>query len=286
MERGNKMNVTLPDNKLDKKSKIVYASIIAICIISIIIVIYIQFFDGKTVTTVGYLKGKSEIDYENLKAEFNNIYTNSLKNYNDKYDKLKSDTSKELVYTGYTKDVTENNSYNINVQIPYINIKNSTIDGYNEEIKNLFEKKAEDILKTKNKNTIYTVEYNACVEDGVLSIIINANLKEGSSAQRVIIKTYNYDLDTNQEINLSQLLKGESVDTSYAQSKINEEIEVEQKKAEDLKALGHSIFSRDKNDDMYKIENVEDFYFQDGAIYVIFAYGNDKYTSEVDVAII
>ena len=46
------------DNKLDKKSKIVYASIIAICIISIIIVIYIQFFDGKTVTTVGYLKGK------------------------------------------------------------------------------------------------------------------------------------------------------------------------------------------------------------------------------------
>jgi len=279
------MNVTLPDNKLDKKSKIVYASIIAICIISIIIVIYIQFFDGKTVTTVGYLKGKSEIDYENLKAEFNNIYTNSLKNYNDKYDKLKSDTSKELVYTGYTKDVTENNSYNINVQIPYINIKNSTIDGYNEEIKNLFEKKAEDILKTKNKNTIYTVEYNACVEDGVLSII-NANLKEGSSAQRVIIKTYNYDLDTNQEINLSQLLKGESVDTSYAQSKINEEIEVEQKKAEDLKALGHSIFSRDKNDDMYKIENVEDFYFQDGAIYVIFAYGNDKYTSEVDVAII
>ena len=280
------MNVTLPDNKLDKKSKIVYASIIAICIISIIIVIYIQFFDGKTVTTVGYLKGKSEIDYENLKAEFNNIYTNSLKNYNDKYDKLKSDTSKELVYTGYTKDVTENNSYNINVQIPYINIKNSTIDGYNEEIKNLFEKKAEDILKTKNKNTIYTVEYNACVEDGVLSIIINANLKEGSSAQRVIIKTYNYDLDTNQEINLSQLLKGESVDTSYAQSKINEEIEVEQKKAEDLKALGHSIFSRDKNDDMYKIENVEDFYFQDGAIYVLFAYGNDKYTSEVDVAII
>lgn len=280
------MNVTLPDNKLDKKSKIVYASIIAICIISIIIVIYIQFFDGKTVTTVGHLKGKSEIDYENLKAEFNNIYTNSLKNYNDKYDKLKSDTSKELVYTGYTKDVTENNSYNINVQIPYINIKNSTIDGYNEEIKNLFEKKAEDILKTKNKNTIYTVEYNACVEDGVLSIIINANLKEGSSAQRVIIKTYNYDLDTNQEINLSQLLKGESVDTSYAQSKINEEIEVEQKKAEDLKALGHSIFSRDKNDDMYKIENVEDFYFQDGAIYVIFAYGNDKYTSEVDVAII
>jgi len=280
------MNVTLPDNKLDKKSKIVYASIIAICIISIIIVIYIQFFDGKTVTTVGYLKGKSEIDYENLKAEFNNIYTNSVKNYNDKYDKLKSDTSKELVYTGYTKEVTENNSYNINVQIPYINIKNSTIDGYNEEIKNLFEKKAEDILKTKNKNTIYTVEYNACVEDGVLSIIINANLKEGSSAQRVIIKTYNYDLDTNQEINLSQLLKGESVDTSYAQSKINEEIEVEQKKAEDLKALGHSIFSRDKNDDMYKIENVEEFYFQDGAIYVIFAYGNDKYTSEVDVAII
>ena len=33
------MNVTLPDNKLDKKAKIVYILIISVCIISIILVI-------------------------------------------------------------------------------------------------------------------------------------------------------------------------------------------------------------------------------------------------------
>lgn len=280
------MNVTLPENKLDKKSIIAYISIITICIISIIIVIYIQFFDGKTVTTVGNLKGKSEIDYENLKANFTNLFTNSLQNYNNEYDNSKSDETKGLVYTGYKKEENVGNNYDINVNIPYINIKNSTIDKYNEEIKSIFESKAEDILKTKNKNTIYTVEYNAYVEDGVLSIIINANLKEGSNPQRVIIKTYNYDLETKQEISLSQLIQCENVDSTYVQEKINEEIESEQKKAEDLKALGYSIFSRDKNNEMYKLENVEEFYFQDGSIYIIFAYGNDKYTSEVDVAII
>ena len=82
------MNVTVPNNKLDTKSKIVYGSIIAICIISIIIVIYIQFFEGKTVTTVGNLKGKSEEGYEILKSEFDKIFTNNLQNYDDKYQNI------------------------------------------------------------------------------------------------------------------------------------------------------------------------------------------------------
>lgn len=281
------MNVTLPtDNKLDTKSKIVYGAIISVCIISIIIVVYIQFFEGKTVTTVGNLKGKSEEGYEILKSEFDDIFTNSLQNYNEKYQNKKEDSAKDLVYTGYTKKANEENNYDLDVNIPYINVKNSTINKYNEEIKSTFQNKAEDILKTKNKNSIYTVEYSSYIQDGILSVIIRANLKEGSNPQRVIIQTYNFSLDNNKEVDLKQLLELENVEESYAQSTIDEEIASEHKKAEDLKSLGLNIFNRDVEDEKYEVENVQEFYFHDGSIYMIFAYGNDKHTSEVDIAII
>ena len=280
------MNVTLPNNKLDTKSKIVYSSIIAICILSIILVIYVQFFEGKTVTTVGTLKGKSEEGYEILKSEFDTLFTNNLQNYDEKYQSKKKDKSKDLVYTSYTKNENQDNSYDLDVNIPLININNSTIDKYNEEIKSTFEDKAEDILKTKNRNSIYTVEYSSYIQDGILSVIIRANLKEGANPQRVIIQTYNYSLDKNKEISLQELLNLKNVEENYVQNKINEEIESEHKKAEDLKAIGYTIFNRNMDDEMYKLNNIKQFYYHDGSIYIIFAYGNDKHTSEVDIAII
>lgn len=280
------MNVVLPNTKLDTKYKVIYGSILAVCVISIIIVIYIQFIDGKTVTTVGNLKGKSEYDYETLKSNFDNLFNNSIESYDEKYNSKKSDSSKELVYTGYSNTENVDGSYDLDVSIPYINIKNSTIEKYNEEIKSTFEGKADDILKTKNKNSIYSVEYNANIQDGILSLVIKANLKEGSNAQRVIIKTYNYDIENEKEITISELLNLKNVGESYAQEKIDEEIEIEHKKDEDLKSLGYNIFNRDLDDEMYELENVEEFYYHDGSIYIIFAYGNDKYTSEVDVAVV
>ena len=280
------MNVTLPNNKLDTKSKIVYSSIIAICILSIILVIYVQFFEGKTVTTVGTLKGKSEEGYEILKSEFDTLFTNNLQNYDEKYQSKKKDKSKDLVYTSYSKNENQDNSYDLDVNIPLININNSTIDKYNEEIKSTFEDKAEDILKTKNRNSIYTVEYSSYIQDGILSVIIRANLKEGANPQRVIIQTYNYSLDKNKEISLQELLNLKNVEENYVQNKINEEIESEHKKAEDLKAIGYTIFNRNMDDEMYKLNNIKQFYYHDGSIYIIFAYGNDKHTSEVDIAII
>lgn len=280
------MNVTLPDNKLDKKAKFVYISIIGICIISIILVIYAQFFEGRTIMTVGNLKGKSETGYEVLKSEFDQLFTNNLQQDDDKYQSKKTESSKKLVYTGYINNEKEENSYSLDVNIPYINIKNSTIQKYNEEIKNTFENKAEEIIKTKNKNSIYTVEYSSYIQEDILSVIIRANLKEGSNAQRVIIKTYNYNLNDNKEIDLKTLLQMENVEKSFAQNKIDEEIQSQQKKAEDLKALGYPIYERNINSQIYKVDNISDFYFHDGSIYIIFAYGNEKFTSEVDIAII
>lgn len=280
------MNVTLPDNKLDKKAKIVYISIILVCIISIVLVVYIQFFEGKMVATVGTLKGKSSNDYDVLKSEFETLFSNKIENETNQYNNKKENRSEDLVYLGYQKKENLSGSYDLDVKLPYININNSTVKKYNDEIKKVFQDKAEYILNTTNKNSIYSVEYGAYIQDGVLSVAIKAILQEGSSAQRTIIKTYNYNLETNKEISLKELLEMKQVETSFAQEKIDKEIESGHKKTEDLKELGYTIYERDLDSNKSKVENVENFYYHDGTIYVIFAYGNTDFTNEMDIAVI
>ena len=60
--------------------------------------------------------------------------------------------------------------------------------------------------------------------------MIRSNLKEGVSAQRIIIQTYNYDLRNNKEINLEEVLKIKNIDKSELQGKITDSIKTEQKK--------------------------------------------------------
>lgn len=281
------MNVTLPENKLDVKSKVVYISIIGICIISIILVVYLQFFEGRIVTTVGKLKGKSEQGYEQLKAEFNDLFTNSIDFDDSRYQDKKEDATKDLVYTVYTNNDIKEDSYNLDVSLPYINVKSSDVKKFNNEIQDVFQTIAEEILKTTNKVTNYTVQYSASVNDGILSVVISAKLKQGNNAQRAMIQTFNYSLEEDREVTLKDVLNLENVERDYVQNRIDEEIKVQHKLAEDLKAMGNTVFERDLNDDMYKLDNIEEFYFHDGSIYIIFAYGNNKpTTSAMDIVII
>ena len=116
--------------------------------------------------------------------------------------------------------------------------------------------------------------------------MIRANLKEGTSAQRIIIQTYNYDLRNNKEISLEEVLKIKNIDINDTQNQIKEEIKNEQKKVDDLKALGYNIYSRDTSSDIYDIKNSKEFYLTNDALYIIYAYGNEKITSEMDMVII
>ena len=141
-------------------------------------------------------------------------------------------------------------------------------------------------MKSQNKNTIYTVEYVANVQDDILSVMIRSNLKEGSSAQRVIIQTYNYDLRNNKEITLEEVLRIEQLDKPIVQNTIDNEIKAEQKKVEDLKKLGYNIYNRDTSSDIYKVENSKEFYLTNNTLYVIYAYGNNSFTSETDIVIL
>ncbi len=286
------MNVTLPEkNKIKKKQLILYISIVVVCIISIIIAFYVQFYARIDIgSLVGIAKEtefgkKTEEEEEVLKSDFNQIFNNQIED-DGQNDNKKLESDKSIVYTKYEKKESKLNSYDLEIRIPYINIKNEIIEQYNKEIEDIFVKISTNVLQSENRNIVYTVEYAANVQDDILSLVIKSNLKEGSNAQKVIIQTYNYDLRNNKEITLEETLKIANLDKQVVQDKINSEITAEQKKVEDLKKLGYNIYSRDTSSDIYTIEKSTEFYVTDKVIYIIYAYGNETNTSEMDLVIL
>lgn len=285
------MKVVLPEkNVLNKKQIAVYVIIAIVCVISIVIAFCVQFYAR---IDIGRLFGiesenkwskKTEEQIELLKTEFDQIFTNKIENEKGQ-DGKKKEEDKPLVYTRLEGKSSKLNSYDVEVHIPYINIDHEITEKYNKEIEDFIEK-TNSVIESQNKNTIYTVEYVANVQNDILSLMIRSNLKEGTSAQRVIIQTYNYDLRNNKEISLEEVLKIENINQSELQEKIKTDINAEQKKVEDLRNLGYNIHSRDVASDIYNIENSKEFYVTNDTLYIIYAYGNETFTSEMDLVII
>lgn len=285
------MNVNLPKKaKLSVKAVIIYTVSIITCIIAVIIsglsIYYGSDELDRRITIGGSSLTRADEEYQLLVANFDDVFQNHLEEYTTDVNIRKINNDQEIVYTYYQKTENKKNSYDINLNIPYINIDNETIVAYNEEIKQTYEEKAENTLQTENENIIYTLQYEATIENDILSLIIRANLKEGSRAQRLIIQTFNYDLKNNKEISLAEMIELKQLNQREVQSKIDEEIASEQKRVEDLRSLGYGIFERDSENEMYKIENSQEFFVKDGNIYIIYAYGNENITSEMDLVIV
>ncbi len=288
------MNVVLPEKiKIRKKQLIIYLSIITICIMSLIISTYVQFYariDFAEILGIRQRKeigDKSEEQIQSLKLEFGNLFNNNLINNNEnKNNNKKVEKDKELVYTKYSNKQSKDNLYELNINIPYININNEIVIKYNKEIEDIFLSKSREIIEDENKKVIFTVEYVANIHDDILSLAIRSNLKEGTSAQRVIIQTYNYDLRNNKEITLEEIIRLEKLETSLLQEKIIDTIKEEEKKVQALKQLGYQIFERDIKSEMYNIENSKQYYYTGKELYIIYAYGKDEITSELDLVII
>ena len=71
-----------------------------------------------------------------------------------------------------------------------------------------------------------------------------------------------------------------------ANQKINDEIKTIQKRVEELAKLGYTIYQRDYTSDIYNINNVTDYFMgNDNTLYIIYAYGNQNHTSEMDIII-
>ena len=282
------MNVNLPEKgKLSKNAIITYSIVAIVCILAIIVVIGVQILGDDIINNmfgINKLVKKTEQEELELKTNFMTLFNNDFSNKSE-YKAKKINEDNDIVYSSYEK-VESNEYYELNVKIPYINIKNSTIEKYNEDINKTFQAKAEEIINSTNKNTIYSVKYMCYIENNILTLVIYSNLKQDATAQRVIVQTFNFNLENNKELTLEDVLKIYELDKNNVQNKINNDIKTEEKKAQALIDLGYNVFTRDVDSDIYKIENSTEFFVHNNNLYILYAYGNNDITSEMDLVII
>ena len=278
------MNVVIEDeSKKNRLLKIFYIVILAICVIAIVSAIIIQIVgeDSNTLPTLT----DSEIDQH--KEEFYNIFENKVHyEENNSYKISKLEPNEEIIYAGYQSHESKINDFELDVNIPYININNAIIEEFNTQIKETFEKKAKSILNSQNNDVIYTVDYSAYISNNILSLIVRSTLKEGTNPQRDIIQTYNYDLSNQKEYTIDDMLQLKGITKKEANQKIKEEIKRSQEKSEELQKLGYTTYSRDYTSDMYSINNVTEYFMgKDNILYIVYAYGNENNTNEMDIVI-
>lgn len=275
------------NNNISHKLKIMYIIIILICIISVIAAVIIQTKtdEEKEKTEISKVKEEQISTYQD---EFDSIFENKV-NYmeNNHYKITKNKQDEEIVYIGYQLKETKMNDYELDVNIPYINIVNETTEKFNEQIKEIFEQKARSVVNSQGNNIIYTVNYSAYVTNNILSLVVRSTLREGNHPQRDIVQTYNYDLADEKEFTMENFLALKGISKQDANKRIKTEIEKVQKQVEQLAALGYSVYTRNPDDDIYSINNVTEYFIgKDNALYIIFAYGNENNTNEMDIVII
>ncbi len=283
------MNLNMPKKeKISKRRMTIYIVSIIICIIALtviacIIVLGDEFTDS--LFGVNKIKNKTEQEQNELISNFDNLFKNDMEIINTSVEINKIDDNKDVIYNQYSKQEKSENNYELNLNIPYINIDNETIKKYNQEINDIFIKKAESVYQTEGENIVFRVEYEAFIENNILSLIIRSNLKQGSNPQQNIVQTYNFDLQNNKEMTLIDQINMLGLDESGVQKRIIDKIKKEQENAKDLQALGYNIYNRDVESDIYDIENSNIFFVHEQNLYVIYAYGNNALTSEMDIIV-
>lgn len=278
-----------------EKRKIMYIVIIIVCIIAIILGVYYQIFADKIVTEnmvsepENIVEDNNADDPEDLLKEFNNLFNNTFNKQG--YDtsnikRFQSLENKDIVFKAYDIQNEEDGKYSIDIKLPAFNIDNQEIPaGYNSKTQSIFANKVTSIVNDSNQYTIYNIDYVAYINDGILSVVIKSTLKEGNSPQRNIVLSYNYNIETGESVTLDEVLEKYNISKNEVNKKINTQIKEASKQAEKIsEATGQNVYKRDLSNAMYLTENVSNFLVgKDGTIYIIYAYGNNSLTSEIDI---
>lgn len=266
------------------KIKAIYLIVIIICVAVISMAVYLQFFTEEKIGIIFGITEKDE-EFSELESSFNSLFTNDLEILDETKVNNSKIEQKDIVYAKFRKEL-QNDVFTIDVDIPFINIDEDTPKKFNEEIQNAFKLKTESILKTTDEKIFYTVSYKAYIQNDILSLVIKSELKENESKQRIIVQTYNYNLKEKREVTLEEILNLKSINMDTAESKIKKAINLKQQKNKSLSDLGYNLYERDYTSSVYDINNAKQFLFgKDGRIYVIYAYGNEDFTSEMDLVI-
>lgn len=274
--------------KIEMNTKnICFIIIIAICVLSLSYSIYSVFFNKKEIKEV------PEEVINTPDVAFNDLFNNKIELQNSEAPSYvsKIDHTKEIVYTTYTLNEIYGGKYEIHVEIPFININNEKVTNIDKEIIAIFYDKVNSIIESSREEdaekTLYTVSYTVYVNENILSLAIKATLKEGDTAQRIIVKTYTYNMSTNEEIKLEEMLRIRGISNEIAESKIKEKVQEGINYSNNLALLGYETYNRNIKDNMYKVENSDNYFLgPNNSIYIIYAYGNSNITSEIDIVYI
>jgi hypothetical protein len=274
--------------KIPKSQIFCFALIMIVCIIAIVEALYYvmnpNIQDKKDVAENSL--SNTGITDMTLVDNFDDVFQNSFKNTNTSEEAEKIEADKDYIYTSYEKAEVNSGNYEIDVKIPVININSEEIKSYNEDIKQVFQDKAESILNGGSNRSVYSVDYEAFLNNNILSIVIRSTLKEGSNPQRVIIQTYCYNIKEMKKVEFSDIMTLKNLDTNTVQEKIRKQIQGKQEEAKALQQLGYSVYIRDLRSDRYDVENISNFFIdENNNIYVIYAYGNSSNTDVTDIVI-
>ena len=281
----------------NKNRMIIFILIGGFCVLAIIAAIYAQFVatdyddigDEPTIN-VGNNNNtgvEREKNQDEIKTQFNGLFTNTV-NAGDydlsTVDKLYDD--RDIVYSAYTINES-NDNYEINVNLPVVNIAGDVVSEFNGITQELFADKAAEVMNSVNAyKTIYNVDYAVFINNGILSVAIKSLLKEGNNPQRTIVQTYNYDLQTGERVEIGRILSNLGLTTDEVQNKIREIVTEAADAANILEQSGYSVFKRNLEDAMYNMNNLSTYMLgPSNELYIIFAYGNKNFTSEMDIVL-
>lgn len=279
------------------KRYILYIIIAIICVVAIIAGVYYQVFGNKpkqNITTNEIIDNTDPdevTDPEILKEEFNSLFHNSFDDQG--YDtssiqKIEGKEEQDIIYAAYNIKEEKDERYSVNINLPVFNVQGEVAADFNATTQSIFANKANDVLSNSEDYTIYNVEYTSYLNENILSLVIKSTLKEGNSAQRIIVQTYNYDILTGQKLTLNEVLEAKGIVLRDVNKKIEAQVEEANKQAEAISSAlaqaGQTVYKRDINNAMYVTDNVNHFFLGlDGQIYIVYPYGNSNFTSEMDI---
>ncbi len=270
--------------KIPKSQIICFVFIAIICIIAVFEAVY--YVLNPNMIEESDNEPENTINNGTLAKNFDDIFENNFVDTLNSGNIERIDNTQSYIYTSYEKKEEISGQYNLDVNIPTININSEEIKLYNQEIQTIFEDKAESIINGGSNNSIYSVDYQAFLNDNILSIVIRSTLKEGANPQRVIVQTYCYNTKEMRKVEFDEILQLHNLDRNYVGETIKKQIQGKQEEARALQQLGYSVYSRDLRSDTYEVDNVNNFFIDaDNHIYVIYAYGNTSYTDVTDIVV-
>ncbi len=270
---------------------VLYVLIIIICVIAIFVGVYAQFFKREVDNEIGYEvpsgNGQTNVVTQaEIKDGFKDLFTNEFFDFN--YDDTgiqKIDATKPIVFSGIDKfERKEEGKYDIRATIPSVNISGEVAKSYNDITNSIFIKKLNDIMTNTTLYTICDVSYTAYINNDILSVGIMASIKEGDSAQRLLVQTYNYNLKTDTNVTIKDVLQVRGLEEKVVNDRIKSVVKKAAEDAQSMQSTGYNVYERNLDSEIYEIDNVTNFMQgPNGELYIIYAYGNEAFTSEMDI---